>query len=316
MIRMRAGLALLATALGLTPIQAALAADAASCATVRMSDPGWTDITSTNALLGTVLDVLGYTQKIDTLSVPITYQSLKNQQIDAFLGSWQPAQASMLDPLKAAGEVEVLARNLSGIRFTLAVPTPVAEAGVRSVDDLAGHAEQFKSRIYGIDPGAAANNNIMKMIQAGGHGLGGWELIESSEQAMLAQVDRASRRKEWIVFLAWEPHPMNTKFPLTYLSGAEEVFGPNYGASDVYTLARKGFAETCPNLALLLKQTSFTVAMENEVMGAILDEGRDPKDAAAAWLKAHPGTVEPWLAGVTKLDGGDGLAAVKAALGS
>ena len=80
------------------------------------------DITSTNALLGTVLDALGYTQKVDTLSVPITYQSLKNQQIDAFLGSWQPAQASMLDPLKAAGEVEVLNENLSGIRFTLAVP--------------------------------------------------------------------------------------------------------------------------------------------------------------------------------------------------
>lgn len=316
MIRTRAGLVVLTAMLGVAQAPDASAADAASCATVRMSDPGWTDITSTNALLGTVLDALGYTQKVDTLSVPITYQSLKNQQIDAFLGSWQPAQASMLDPLKAAGEVEVLNENLSGIRFTLAVPTAVAEAGVRSVDDLAAHADKFDHKIYGIDPGAAANNNIVKMIQAGGHGLGGWELIESSEQAMLAQVDRATRRKEWIVFLAWEPHPMNTKFPLTYLSGAEEVFGKSYGASDVFTLARKGFAADCPNLAKLLRQTSFTVAMENEIMGAILDQGQEPKAAAAAWLKAHPATVTPWLAGVTKRDGGDATAAVQAALGS
>ena len=39
-------------------------------------------------------------------------------------------------------------------------------------------------------------------------------------------------------------------------------------------------------------------------------------DAAAAWLKAHPETVDPWLVGVTTRDGGDAVAAVKAALGA
>ncbi|MFO1074620.1 MAG: glycine betaine ABC transporter substrate-binding protein [Geminicoccaceae bacterium] len=211
MIRTRAGLVVLTAMLGFAQAPDALAADAASCATVRMSDPGWTDITSTNALLGTVLDALGYTQKVDTLSVPITYQSLKNQQIDAFLGSWQPAQASMLDPLKAAGEVEVLNENLSGIRFTLAVPTAVAEAGVRSVDDLAAHADKFDHKIYGIDPGAAANNNIVKMIQAGGHGLGGWELIESSEhgRCCAGRPRHAARSGS----CSWRrAHPLNASF--------------------------------------------------------------------------------------------------------
>lgn len=309
-------LATLSVAAGLALAPAAQAADPESCATVRMSDPGWTDITSTNALVGTVLEALGYQQEVETLSVPITYESLKNDQIDVFLGSWQPAHASMLKPVQEAGEVEVLNTNLSGIRFTLAVPKHVADAGVRSVDDLAAHADKFGKKIYGIDPGAAANNNILKMIEQQGHGLGGWELVESSEQAMLAQVDRASRRGEWIVFLAWEPHPMNMKIDLTYLSGAEEVFGPNYGASDVLTLARKGFSEECPNLAKLLRQTTFTVDMENEIMAAILDEGKDAEDAAAAWLKAHPQTVEPWLAGVTTRDGEDGLQAVRSELGS
>lgn len=309
-------LAVLATAAGLALAPgAARAADPEGCATVRMSDPGWTDITSTNALLGTVLEALGYQQKVDTLSVPITYQSLKNDQIDAFLGSWQPAQASMLDPLKASGEVEVLGKNLSGIRFTLAVPAKVAAAGIKSVDDLAANADRFGRKIYGIDPGAAANNNILKMIQTRTHGLDGWELVESSEQAMLAQVDRATRREEWIVFLAWEPHPMNVKFDLTYLSGAEEVFGPNFGASDVYTLSRAGLAAECPNLGRLLRQATFTVPMENEIMAAILDQGTDANQAAAAWLKANPDTVKPWLDGVTTRDGKDGLQAVTAALG-
>jgi glycine betaine/proline transport system substrate-binding protein len=50
-------------------------------------------------------------------------------------------------------------------------------------------------------------------------------------------------------------------------------------------------------------------------MGAILDEGADPADAASAWITANPEALEGWLAGVTTKDGGDGMAAVKSALG-
>ena len=41
-------------------------------------------------------------------------------------------------------------------------------------------------------------------------------------------------------------------------------------------------------------------------MGAILDDGEDPDDAAEAWLKANPEVLEPWLEGVTTRDGGRG----------
>lgn len=292
----------------------AAAADPDSCKTVKMSDPGWTDITSTNGLVGTLLKPLGYNQVVDTLAVPITYDALKNGQISAFLGSWQPAQAKMLDPLKAADKVEVVGHNLQGAKFTLAVPSYVAAAGVKSVDDLAAHADKFGKKIYGIDPGAAANQNILKMIDDKASGFDGWDLVESSEQGMLAQVDRAVRKKGWIVFLAWEPNPMNTKFDLTYLSGGETYLGPNYGSSDVYTLARKGLTSECPNLGRLLRQVAFTIPMENEIMGHILGDGQSGDEAAAAWLKAHPEVLRPWLDGVTTRDGGDGLKAVASAL--
>ena len=54
---------------------------------------------------------------------------------------------------------------------------------------------------------------------------------------------------------------------------------------------------------------------DNEIMGAILNDGEDANDAAAAWLKANPAVLDTWLAGVTTKDGGDGMAAVKSALG-
>ena len=178
--------------------------------------------------------------------MPITLEALKNAQIDAFLGNWMPAQAARVDPMAAAGDLVVVGDNLSGIRFTRGVPNYVADAGVKSMADVAANADKFDSEIYGIESGSAANQNIDKMLADPKYKLEGWSLVESSEQAMLAQVDRASRSGKWIVFLAWEPHPMNVKFPLTYLSGADEYFG-KLGSTTVRTVTRKNFAEECPN---------------------------------------------------------------------
>ena len=49
-------------------------------------------------------------------------------------------------------------------------------------------------------------------------------------------------------------------------------------------------------------------------MGAILDDGEDPQDAARAWMAANPDVVSGWLDGVTTVDGGDSEAAVMDAL--
>lgn len=308
-LRLLAGISL-----SIAAASGAMAADDASCKTIRLSDPGWTDITATNATASVVLSALGYEPDVKTLSVPIGYQSMKNGEIDVFLGNWMPAQKAFIDDLNKAKAIEVLTKNLEGAKFTLAVPSYVADQGVKDFSDLQKHADAFGKKIYGIEPGAPANANIQKMIDANDFGLKDWELVESGEQAMLAQVERAGRDKSDIVFLAWAPHPMNTRFKITYLSGGDAYFGPNYGGAEVYTLARTGWPEKCPNATTLFKNMKFNIDMENELMGAILG-GDEPKAAAKAWLKENPKTVEPWLAGVTTLDGKPALPAVKAALG-
>jgi glycine betaine/proline transport system substrate-binding protein len=306
--------ALLATSLlSLSP---ALAADPETCATIRLSDPGWTDITSTNSIAATLLGALGYAPEVKTLSVPIGYQAMKDGQIDVFLGNWMPAQQPFRDDLDAAKAAEVIVENLPDAKFTLAVPTAQAsELGVADFKDLDAHADAFDSKIYGIETGAPANQNLQKMIDAGDFGLGDWALVESGEQAMLAQVTRAEKSGDAIVFLAWAPHPMNTAHELTYLAGGDAYFGPNYGGAQVFTLARTGWAEACPNAATFFKNLVFTIDIENEMMGRILDDGESGPDAAAAWLKANPDALGPWLEGVTTFDGQPGLPAVQAALG-
>ena len=285
-----------------------------ACRVIHMSDPGWTDITSTNAVTSVLLTALGYEADIKTLSVPIGYEAMKNKEIDVFLGNWMPAQKAFLEDLKKADAVEIVRLNLAGAKFTLAVPAYVAEKGVKDFVDLQKHADEFEQTIYGIEPGAPANASILKMIDANDFGLGGWELVEASEQAMLSQVERAATERKPIVFLAWAPHPMNNKFKITYLSGGDAYFGPNYGGAEVYTLARRGWTDMCPNAAVFFRKLSFEIEMENALMGKIL-EGEGPKDAATAWLKEHPQSLDGWLAGVTTFDGAPGLERVKASLG-
>jgi len=290
----------------------ALAADVKeSCKTVRFSDVGWTDITATTAATSVVLEGLGYEPEAQVLSVPVTYASMKNGDIDVFLGNWMPTMEGDIKAYREDGSVDTVRVNLEGAKYTFAVPDYVAAGGLRDFADIAKFKDKLDGKIYGIEPGNDGNRLILDMIDKDAFGLKGFELVESSEQGMLAQVRRAVSRKEWIVFLGWEPHPMNSNFKLAYLSGGDDWFGPNYGGATVYTNTRAGYVTECANVGQLLNNQKFTLPMENEIMGAILDDGVEPNKAAATWLKKNPGTLDGWLKGVHTVDGGDGRAAVK-----
>lgn len=286
----------------------------ADCETITFSDVGWTDITATTAVTTTILNALGYETETLILSVPVTYSSMAEGDVDVFLGNWMPTMEADIAPYREAGTVETVRVNLTGAKYTLATNAAGAALGIDSFDDIVAQAEALEGQIYGIEPGNDGNRLILDMIAADAFGLSAFELVESSEQGMLAQVERATGREEPIVFLAWEPHPMNANFDLTYLAGGDDWFGPNFGGAEVATNTRAGFVTECANPGKLLQNLEFSLAMENEIMGAILNDGADPMDAAKAWLAANPDVLGPWLDGVTTKDGGDALAAVTAAL--
>jgi glycine betaine/proline transport system substrate-binding protein len=309
--RLTLGLGAAALGLSVSPLQAAAPE---SCETVRFAEVGWTDITATTALTTEVLEALGYDTRIDTVSVPIAYQGMKNGDFDVFLGNWMPSMASISDPYVEDGDIDRLGANLEGAKYTLAVPQYVHDAGVTSVEDLAEHAEQFDSQIHGIEAGNDGNQLIQQMIDDDAFGLGDWQLVDSSEAGMLAELSARVPDEKWMVFLGWEPHPVNTNFDMAYLAGADDYFGPDLGGATVYTNTRSGYVEECANVGALLENLEFTLEMENQLMGEIMDEGEDPRDAARAYLQANPEVLEGWLEGVETREGEPGLPAVKRAL--
>ncbi|TIL30456.1 choline ABC transporter substrate-binding protein [Mesorhizobium sp.] len=303
-----------AAAITLVGLGTAQAAEPESCRKVRFSDVGWTDIAATTATASLILEALGYQPETQILSLPVTYSSMKNKDIDVYLGDWQPSMEADRKPYLDDNSIEVVGTNLAGAKYTFAVPKYVGDAGVKDFADLQKFPDQFGRKIYGIEPGNNGNRMIQDMIDKDDFGLTGWELVESSEQGMLAEVERAVRGNKWIVFLGWAPHPMNREYPLEYLSGGDAYFGPNFGGAEVLTNIRAGYGSECPNVVRLVSNLKFTLDMENEMMAAILDEDQEPKAAAKAWLKTHPDTVVPWLNGVTTFEDGNAADAVKKVL--
>ena len=286
-------------------------ADPPACRTVRLSDIGWTDVAATTGVTDVLLTRLGYQPKVNVLSVPVTYAAMKNKDIDVFMGNWMPSMAHDQAPFVADGSVEIVRANLTGAKYTLSVPTYLYDAGLKDFSDIRRFRSQLGGVIYGLESGNDGNRHILDIIAKNDFGLGSFKLVESSEQGMLAEVERAYKANKPVVFLGWAPHPMNTRFKISYLTGGDAYFGPNFGGAVIYTNARAGYLRQCPNLGRLLHNLSFSLVGESELMGLILNAGKDPEAAATAWLKANPSVLPIWLNGVSTFDGRPGLAAVQ-----
>ncbi len=282
--------AVLATVAALTAHSAM--ADDASCKTVRFADVGWSDIAATTGMASVVLEGLGYKPTVTIASIPIAFAGMKKKQIDVFLGYWNPSMTPQIEPFVKAGDIKVLdTPNLVGAKYTLAVPTYLFDKGLKTFADIAKFEKDLGGKIYGIEPGNDGNALIAGLIKDNKFGLKTFKMVESSEAGMLIEAQRAIKANKAIVFLGWEPHPMNVQMKMSYLSGGDDIFGPNLGEAKVYTAIPPSYEKKCPNVYSLLKNLQFTTDIENQVMGPILKKVK-PNTAAKDFLKKNPGTVE------------------------
>lgn len=279
------------------------AAEAPSCKNVRLGVVNWTDVIATSAMTQVLLDGLGYQTKQTSASQQIIFAGIRDQRLDLFLGYWNPLMTQTITPFVQAKQLRVLDKpSLEDARATLAVPAYLADKGLKSFADIAKFKTELNGKIYGIEPGSGANTQIKAMIAKNQFGLGGFQLVESSEAGMLSAVARAVNRNEAVVFFGWAPHPMNVNFKMTYLTGSDDALGPNEGKATVWSVTAPDYASRCPNVEKLLTNLTFTAEDESRMMQPLLDH-KDALESAKQWLKDHPADQKRWLAGVTTFDG-------------
>ena len=130
------------------------------------------------------------------LSVPVTYTSLKNKDIDVFLGNWMPTMENDIKPYREDGSVETLGANLEGAKYTLAVPKYTHEAGLKDFADITKFRDQLGGKIYGIEPGNDGNRLILDMIserQVRAQGLRARRVVRAGHAGAGRQVDEGQR---------------------------------------------------------------------------------------------------------------------------
>lgn len=301
-------------AAALTATAPAFAADPAQCRDFVIADGGWTDNIAQNGFAEVVFEGLGYRPDVENLAIGVMLEGMVSGDVDVFLGMWSMNEA-VNQPYIDSGDLMYAGKNLEGAVYTLAVPTYAYEAGLQSFQDIADWEDELDGRIYGLEPGNDSNLLLIEMQEQNALGFENFSIMASSEQAMLQQVERAVDREEPIVFVGWAPHPMNTRFDMTYLEGGDDWFGPDYGASYINTGVRPAFAETCPNALKVLEQLYFEPDLLGASMDLILNEELTGVEAATQLLRENPELLDGWLSGVTTFDGAqDGAEAVKETL--
>ena len=142
------------------------------CKQINFGLVNWTDVQATTATATELLKRLGYKVNNQQLPVPEVYQQLSSGKLDVFLGNWMPTMEPIIQPYLNNQSIDVLGKNLTGAKYTLAVPTYVYDAGVRSFADIVRFKEQFKHNLYGIEKGNDGNALLLDVIANNDFSLG------------------------------------------------------------------------------------------------------------------------------------------------
>lgn len=244
------------------------------------------EIASTHVLAAVIQDELGYEVNLVSVDVGPMYNGLARGDLDVTVSVSLPvAHAHYWEEFGA--DLTDLGPNLEGALLGLVVPAYVA---ADSIEDLNDYIAEFNGEIIGIDSGAGIMSAAEKVIEA--YGLD-YNLIDSSDASMIAALDRAIERDEWVIITGWDPHWKWAVYDLKYLADPKGTFGE---PGNNHTLANAEFAESAPeDLLALLKGFHWTAEDMAVVMLAINQDGLEPWEAARSWLDANQDKVQAWL---------------------
>ncbi len=278
---------------------------------INFGTVNWPGVTIKTEVTKQILETLGYQVNVMELDIAPIMLGLNNGDLDVFLGCWWPNQSTYMEKYLEKGTITKLSRNLDQTTYCHAVPEYVWEAGVRSLADLnkSEFRDKFdfnnddKPELYGIEAGNVGNKITDEAIANDTYGLGGWELVQSSEAGMLSQVKKAVRNKEWIVFQGWEPHWMVIEWDLKFLEDPEEIWPDQGRKTEVWTVIRTGFEEENPNVVKLLDQIKVKPEWQSKWIYDFSYAKENQEVVASKWIQDHMEEIAKWVDGVHSLSG-------------
>ena len=244
-----------------------------------------TEIASTH-VIGKVLEDLGYDVKLTPLDNAVMWEAVSSGEADAMVAAWLPGtHAAQFE--KYGDKMVDLGANLEGAKIGLVVPSYMDVTSIADLDDHAGKV------ITGIEPGAGVVAAAERTLTDYDN-LKDWKVQTSSSGAMATALGQAYEKEEPIIVTGWSPHWKFQKYDLKYLEDPKGTFGE---AETINTMARQGLEKDMPEAYKVLDNFNWTPEDMEEIMLAV-QEGEDPEDAAAAWVKANKDRIDEWTEGI------------------
>ncbi len=239
-----------------------------------------------------ILEDEGYSVSLTQLDAAPVYAGLAAGDIDFFTDAWLPTTHE--DYWNEYGD-QLEDINVWYDKGTLELTVPTYLEDINSIADLKGNADMFGGVIVGIEPGAGLTRLTREAVMPG-YELDGYELLEGSTPAMLAELDRAIDREEPIVVTLWRPHWVYAAHDLKDLDDPQGLFGEG---DKMHILARLGFSEDFPAVAGWLANFRMDDDSLAKLSQFVIDDygsGRE-EEAVEAWLSepANQALVDGWL---------------------
>ncbi|MFW6056143.1 MAG: glycine betaine ABC transporter substrate-binding protein [Chloroflexota bacterium] len=263
------------------------ASDTDGKGTVNLVYVQWACAESQTHIAEAVLEDMDYTVEKTVVAAGPMWTAVAEGDADALLCGWLPyTHEAYMEEF--GDQVEDLGVNFEGARLGMVVPEYVT---IDSIAELPEHSEEFEGTIYGIDPGSGLMRHT-KEETIPTYGLEEFELIDSSDMAMTAALERAYEKDEWVVVTGWSPHWKFFAYDLKYLEDPENTYGDD---EKIHVIARDGFSEDMPEVADMLSEFYLTSEQLGEVMYEVNVNDVDPEEAAREWVDANQDVVSEWI---------------------
>lgn len=253
--------------------------------TVNIGYVNWAEDVAVSNLWKQILEEKGYQVNLKSLDVAPLFVGLNKGDLDVFMDSWLPVTHQSYWEKYKDGLDDYGKWYEGEAKIGLVVPK---YADINSIEDLNAKKDQFEGKIIGIDPGAGIMKATDKAVKS--YGLN-YQVVQSSEAAMLTALDKAYRDKKWIAITGWSPHWMFAKYGLKYLEDPKKSYGE---AEGIHTLTNKEFTQNNPEVSKMLK----AFKMNDQQIGSLeslINEGMKPEEAAKKWIADNRDLVESWL---------------------
>ncbi|SIS94580.1 glycine betaine ABC transporter substrate-binding protein [Kroppenstedtia eburnea] len=107
---------------------------------------------------------------------------------------------------------------------------------------------------------------------------------------MASTLAKAVKEKKPIVVTGWQPHWKFARFQLKFLDDPKKEFGQS---EEIHTIVSKDLKEKNPEAYQIMDRFHWTPGDMEEVM-LMIQEGKEPEQAAAAWVEKNKDKVKKW----------------------